>query len=141
MLNSPFHKVAHYMEFHICLFSEALSGKHWKKDDWLSGLIFQSNCAVLTMYRQLGNYLIGGGQIYGLRAQHICQALYKSMFDTYQQVTYSLKPRTAQFTESWCQSVVCTFKKQRLAGVDTLAKSPACSMPQHLQECLETYVP
>ena len=53
-----------------------------------------SSCLVLILHRQLGNYLLSSGETYGLTAQHICKTLYRSVLDTYQQVDFSLKPKT-----------------------------------------------
>ena len=47
------------------------------------------------------------------------------MFDTYQYVDYSLRPRAASFPRPWCQSVVVIHvKKWYPAGVETPAQSP-----------------
>ena len=35
-----------------------------------------SNCLVLIMHRQLGNYMLGTRESYGLVAQHICKTLH-----------------------------------------------------------------
>ena len=62
-VNSPWHKVAGFLWF-----NEAIWGKHWEKDVWLSGFALQSNssiCLVWILHRQLGNYLAGTGRSYG----------------------------------------------------------------------------
>ena len=62
-------------------------------------------------------------------AQHIHKTLHKSMFDTYQQVSYSLRPRTACCTGIWYQSAVVIYvEKYCLAGEESLAYSPAFRM-------------
>ena len=63
----------------------------------LLGLAPQSNsshCLVLILDIQLGNYLFGTGDSYGLTAQYMPKTSCKSMFDTYQQHDYLLSPRT-----------------------------------------------
>ena len=72
---------------------------------WAVRLALQSNssnCLVLIPHWQLGNYLLGTG---GELQPNICKTIYKSMFDTYQESTYS-RSSTACCTESWCQSVL-----------------------------------
>ena len=57
----------------------------------MSGLPVQSsssNCVVLISHRQLGNDLFGTGRT---TAQHVHKTLYKTVFDTYQKVDYSLR--------------------------------------------------
>ena len=58
------------------------------------------------MHRQLGDYLFSSGEDYGMTAQHICKTLYRSVFDSYQNIDYSLRPWTAHCAELWCQSIV-----------------------------------
>ena len=71
----------------------------------LLGITFQgisSNCLVVIQHRQLGNYLLSIGESYGLKIQQIFKTLYKSIFDTYQQVDCSLWSMTQYDTESCC---------------------------------------
>ena len=59
------------------------------------GLAFESNrsnCLVLILHKQMGNYMLSTVETYGLTTQHTYQILYRSMFDAYQQVDYSLSP-------------------------------------------------
>ena len=93
-------------------FNPAIWGKHLEEDVRLPSLAPQSNssnCIVLIPHRLLGNYLLGTRNSYSLPAQHICKTLYKSMFDTYQPISHSLRPRKACWTESWCQSIVVIY--------------------------------
>ena len=56
-------------------------------------------------HRQFENYFLSTRDSYGPTAQYICKTSNKYMFDTYQQVVYSLWPRTACWTKCWCWSV------------------------------------
>ena len=79
--------------------------------------------------QQLGDYSLSTGESYGPTAQHTHMTEYKSMFDTYQGKTYSLRPSRAWYTESWCRSVVEMYgENQCLASIETLAQSPAHRM-------------
>ena len=57
----------------------------------------------------MANYLISAGESYGPTGQHIRETLSKSIFDSYQQVDYSVKHQTACCMESWLQSVVVIY--------------------------------
>ena len=99
-----------------------------------------SNCIVLILYRQLGNYLLGTSESYSLATQHIHRTLYKSMFDTNQHIDYSQRANAACWIESWCQCIVVIYVENKcLAGVETLAQSSAHRM--HTMETPATEAP
>ena len=65
------HKVAYYRESHSLSFNEAIWANIEKR---MLGLALQSNSSnypVLILHRQLGNYLFGARESYGLTAQLI----------------------------------------------------------------------
>ena len=79
-VNSPCQMVAHYREFHSLLLNEAISGKHWEVNVGLSGFALHSNgsnCLILILYRQLGNYLLSIGNSFDIKAKHIHKTSYK----------------------------------------------------------------
>ena len=60
------------------------------------------------------------------------------MFDSYQQVDYSLRPRTACCKEYSSRSVAeMYFGKQCLAGIKTLVQSPVCRMDTREMAAME----
>ena len=61
-----------------------------------------SNIPLLLPHRQLGGLSVWHWRVLWPQAHHICKSLYRSMFDTCQQVDYSLRPRTGHCTKSWC---------------------------------------
>ena len=71
-----------------------------------------SHLGETVLHRQLGSHLFSSVQSYGLMDQYIHKALNKSMFDNYQQVTYSQRPSTACWTESWCWSLVVIYTEK-----------------------------
>ena len=73
----------------------------WKMLDFWALQSNISNCLVLAVHRGLSNYLLSTGESYGPSAENICKNLYGSMFHTYPQVNYSLRPRTAHCIGSW----------------------------------------
>ena len=98
--------------WHTFLFNEANWSKHLDEGFELLGLALQSNisnCLVLILHTQLGNYLLITGESYCQTAKHIHRTLCKSMFDTYQ-VNYSLRLRTAHCTESQYPSVAMIYR-------------------------------
>ena len=103
--NVPCHKVAHFLWL-----NEAIWGKHWEEDFRLSRAIVPTSRTIL--YRKVGNHLLTPRQNYGLTVQHVHKILYRSMFDTHQQVDYSLKNKTAHCMESWCQCIVIMYFKK-----------------------------
>ena len=97
-----YYKVAEYRDFYFLLFGEGILGKHKKKDVGQSGLAFLSNsfkCLLSILHRQLGKYLF--------HTRKSCSPTYlqdlkKSMLNTYRQVGYSLRLRTAQQMKCQC---------------------------------------
>ena len=88
---------------------------------------------------------------------NICKTEYKSMFDTYQERTYSLRPSTGMLhMESWCQSIVVIVGREIVpswcgnSGPITYlsgwspAETPAAKAAEaatYLERAQETYVP
>ena len=79
----PCHKVAHFL--------------YWVLRPCSPEYYFHMSSAKTS--QQLGNYLLSTGEIYGQTTPHICKTLYRSMFDTYQQDNYSVRPRTVHCME------------------------------------------
>ena len=109
--NNPYcHKVAHFL-----LFNETNEGKHWEESVGLLGLNLQrnsSNCPVLILHIQLGNYLLHTGESYCLTAQQIHKTL-GSMFDIYPHAEYSQRSSTGHCVESWCWSIVMMYMEKQ----------------------------
>ena len=114
-VNSPYHKVHHSFDS-MKLHEANIESKIL--DCWvlLSRAIVpkpSSNTAQV-----IGEAFVQYWGSYILIMQHIHKTLYRLMLHTYQQVDYSLKPRTACCTDSWCQSIeVMYVEKWCLAGV------------------------
>ena len=128
MLNFPCHKME--LRAFYFLFIETIWVKHWEDDVGLLGLALQSNssnCHANT--KQWWSYLLSIREIYNPTVHYLDNTLYKSMYDTYPQTDFSLRPSKALWMASWSQSLLAMYvEKQHPPWVETLAQSSTCRM-------------
>ena len=109
MVNSLATRWHNHWEFHFLLISEAMHSKTLSRSCWAVRPALQSNSSQL--YSANTTQTVGEliHSILGRAAAwqpNIHKTEYKSMFDTYQEKTYSLRPSPACCAESWCLSIV-----------------------------------
>ena len=89
-------------------------GKHWEEDVGLFGLALQSdssNCLMLILHRQLGNYLLSSAEGYGPTAQHIYNTIYNvGHLSTSWLLTKSKDSMLHKILVQLCSSDICWKK-------------------------------
>ena len=115
----PGKKLGCYRLSHFLLFSDTVERKMMGCQALLSKRCI-SSCLVLILHRQLRKCLLSARKSYYQIAKHICKTSSNSVFDTFQQFAYSIRPRRACWTQSCCWSLVDIWCKI----VSSLGRNP-----------------